>query len=242
MLSGDFRRRIALEGEVPSHRMKQRRTKAVDVTPDIHRLSQKLLRANVLWRTHDLIVIIHGLAGGPGQTEVGKFGHAAGSHHDVVRLDVPVHQLLVLPGEVKGLGNLLNNTQRLFPGELRRLVQHVTKRLPLHVFHGKEIDALILTHGIGLHDIGVIQSGGSACFADEVNNELTVPGELLHQDFQGDRPVERKLMGEIDRPHATVPQRVADDEIIDHRPFRETRFRDDSDASAMAASDRPTTF
>src|SRR5713226_6200919 len=85
--------------------------------------------------------------------------------------------------------------------------------LAVNELHGVEVDAAFAAGGEDGDDVGVVQLRGGVSFVLEA---LQLPGIERAgegEDFQGDPPAERDLLGLVDDAHA-APADLADDAEI----------------------------
>ena len=140
-----------------------------------------------------------------GQAEIDHLGVAVVPHHDVLGLDIPVHD----PGGMgrgQRLGHLADEVHQLgqggTPGRER------PQRLPLDQLHDEEGLALVLVDVVDRADVGMVQGGGGAGLAPEPLQPLGIPGILLGQELEGDAAAEAGVLGLVDDPHAAAAERL----------------------------------
>ena len=142
-----------------------------------------------------------------GQAEIEDLGIAVVPHHDVLGLDVAVHDPGGMgrgqrPGHLADEGHQLR--QGGTPGGER------PQRLPLDQLHDEEGLALVLVDVVDRADVGVVQGGGGAGLAPEPLQALGILGILLGQELQGDAAAEAGVLGLVDDPHAAAAQWLQD--------------------------------
>ena len=79
--------------------------------------------------------------------------------------------------------------------------------------------------GVDGDDVGVLEPGDGLGLALEALGEVGVVEELGRQDLEGHVPVERRLVGQVDRGHAAPPQRSEDAERAECRSRNEGQER-----------------
>ncbi len=92
----------------------------------------------------------------------------------------------------------------------------VIERDAVQVLHHDDVSALLLTHLVGLHHVGVAKARGEARLGEEALDEVGVLGELLSQNLEDEELVEPRLAahdGQEDGGHPPLSelgeQRVA---------------------------------
>ena len=144
------------------------------------------------------------------QAEVEQLGHvvdpAAGAHHDVPRLDVPMDQagIVRLP---EGVTDLPQQVHR--PPRRERAVpaDHVLQGQPRQVFHDVvERPVLGVTVVVDLHRIRVRQPGRRLDFPLEAIEAPGIADPLGPDELDRARPAEEAVFRQVDLPHAARPQ------------------------------------
>ena len=75
------------------------------------------------------------------------------------------------------------------------------ERLALHQLHRKEGAAIVLADFVNRADVGMIQGRGSAGFALEALECLTIVGDVVRQEFQRDVTAKALVLGLINHTH-----------------------------------------
>ena len=82
-------------------------------------------------------------------------------------------------------------------GDLERLIerqraplQPLGQRVPLQVLHDQEVDPVLLTDVVERANVRVVQAGDGLRLALEPLLEIGVRGDMLGEDFDGDRAVQ----------------------------------------------------
>ena len=86
------------------------------------------------------------------------------------------------------------------------LLQPVPQRLALDEL-GHDVGAAVqLAEVVHDHDVGVVQARRGPRFLTEASDPVTVGGELRREDLERHRPVELRVVGEIDLARAARAQ------------------------------------
>ena len=239
MLLRNLRDAGAVERELPGHKMVEGRAETVNVTADIHRRAGQVFGADVLRSPHNLLFAVQGIlfSGVAGKTEVGEFRFSGARKHDVVRLDVPVNQTLLLPCVIKHFGNLLDNLNGLVDGYHMVLLQNLLHGLPVDILHGEIVDSVILADCIRLHDMGMIQAGGGARLLDEADYKFGILRIIFRKDLESGGAVKRNLMRKINNAHSAAAELFFNDEVRNHRSGSRPGSRHRHNLLTLAALD-----
>jgi hypothetical protein len=90
----------------------------------------------------------------------------------------------------------------------RRLpANEIAERFPLHVLHGDEWLAVVLADVEDRDDVDVPQPAGGSRFARESLADFGVV-EALAKQLDGDQAIDRRIAGEIERPHPPLTDAV----------------------------------
>ena len=205
--------RVRREGVLAGGQLVQHDAQGEEIAGAAGRLGPRLLGGHVADRAHQGARIGdcggfglgRSAAGGEvaGQAEIEHLGIAIVPHHDVLGLDVPVHN----PGGMgrgQRLGHLADERHQRRQGETLRSER--PQRLPLDQLHDEEGLALVLVHVVHGTDVGVVQGGGGTGFALEPLQALRVLGILLGQELEGHAAAEPGVLGLVDDPHAAASQ------------------------------------
>ena len=141
-----------------------------------------------------------------GDPEVAESEDTVPAEDEVLRLDVPMHETRGVGRGERGAGlhaepRHLGRRQPALPCE------KLGERLALHVLHRDEGTAVILAHVEDAHDVRVREPRGQAGLTNEAPPQVIVPGEVLGQPLECDRPIELDVVHEIDGRHRPVTQR-----------------------------------
>ena len=217
MLPRDLGGRCSVVGELAGQKMIEGGAQTVNVGAVVERFAGQLFRTDILRRAHDFIAV--GLAGFVAdfrQTQVGQLGTARGGQHDVVGLDVSVHQFLFLPRIIQRFRDLADDVDRLVQLQNALAFEDVVHRLAVDMFHREIENAVVIADGVSLDDVGMIQFGGGTRLLDEPDHELGVFRIGIGKDLQRGGTVQRNLVRQIHDPHAAASDLMQNDEISDH--------------------------
>ena len=147
----------------------------------------------------------HGRAAviGPGllrQSEVEHFDHVAvGLEHDVLRLDVAMHDGPRV-GLCQRIGDLLGDRHQLALGQ-RALAQALRQRVAFDVLHREERPAAVFADFVDRAHVRVIERGRGLRFA----NQARVAGLVTvgsGDDLDCHEPLQRRILREVHLAHA----------------------------------------
>ena len=124
-------------------------------------------------------------------------------------------------GRVEGGEDLADGVEGLFFRQATPRTEDAGEGLSLDQLHGEVADASLLAGLVDGDDIRVGQSGGSAGLAEESVPVLAVL-PLRPQEFEGDTPVQRRVVGPVDDPHAAPVEQV-EQPIASDGPVRRLR-------------------
>ncbi len=103
---------------------------------------------------------------------------------------------------------LVERVRNLNP-KLQRLVerhcalrQSLSQRLSLQVLHHKEIDPVLATDVVDVADVRMTEGGERLGLALEALLQRRIAGNVLGQDFDGNRAIEARIGGLVDLSHA----------------------------------------
>jgi hypothetical protein len=171
----------------------------------VERTIRRLLRGHVLHGAENgsclggsrhcgcLGVRIRALGHQLGQTEVQDLYQTVFCDHQVLRLEIPVHDTSRV---------CLRETFRDLPGERECLLggegtvlHELSKRLPLDELHDDVVRAAIFTDVEDCRDVGVIQRGSGSSLTFESSESFSVRGKMRGEDLDGDGPLESGVLG-----------------------------------------------
>ena len=127
-------------------------------------------------------------------------------HHDVGRLDVTMHDTLLVRS-ADGVGQLDGPVEEAGPREpVPRDVAH--ERLSVDHLHREEVQLVGLFDRVDGHDVRVVERGDRTGFTLEAAAAIGVGGKLRRQDLQCHTPAEFRVFGEVDLTHTAAAERA----------------------------------
>jgi len=159
-----------------------------------------------------------------GDAEVGELHLPVRPAEDVLRLDVAVHELLGVSG-FERRAELDPDRDHFRRRQLPPAPELVGERAALHVLHHDVEAPLAVPDVIDLDDVRVHEPGREPRLAQEAVAKRLVPGEVLGQHLERDRPVELPISGEIDGCHAAAAERPLDQKALGDGATAHTRLR-----------------
>ena len=87
--------------------------------------------------------------------------------------------------------------------------------LALQKLHGNEAMGIVLADFVDRADVGMIQRGSSARFAEKSFEGLLVAGNLIRKKLQGDGAAQRGVLGSVNHPHPAAAE-FFDDAVMGH--------------------------
>jgi hypothetical protein len=117
--------------------------------------------------------------------------------------------------------DLLGDVEDPAPGKGLLVRQHLGQRLPLHVLHGDEVDAVL---GLAVVDdsdrVWVAQLRGEARLEEEapLERRILLRGEVGVEDLERHHPVERRLHRLVDLAHPSGAEWGEDAEPVVQDP------------------------
>ena len=130
----------------------------------------------------------------------GPAAAAAGVQQHVGRLDVPVHQI-VLVGGVERRGHLADDRPDPVRGQRALPLQQRADVAALHVAHGDKEGAVGLAGLVDRDDVRVVNRGRRPRLADEPLPEPGVLGQRRGEQLQRDPPSQPLVGGPVDHGH-----------------------------------------
>ena len=145
------------------------------------------------------------------EAEVGHLDATAALQQHVLRLDVTVHDPLLV-GVLQGLADLRHDRKRLGRRELAR-VHELTQGDALDELHEQEQLPVGLAELVDADDVAMRQLGERARLAQEACLELGILAELPRQDLERHDAVQALLARAIDDAHTALPDELEDLEV-----------------------------
>ena len=191
----------AVEGQLARGGLVQHDAQRVDVAGGREILALGLLRRDVVGGAqHSGRFVVHGVLR-PGDAEVHHLHVAVGLHHDVLRLDVAVDDVLVV-GDGEGLAHLGADFGGLALVDGAALLDGGLQVGPAHELHDDVVGVVVLAPVVHVHDVGALQVCGSGGLLAEALGEIGVGGELRQHHLHGDDAAQRAVLGAVHLGHA----------------------------------------
>ena len=149
---GDRHSAVGLEGQASGDHLVENDTDGVNVRLVVGHLASRLFRRDVVDRADGGFRHGAGLATGePGDTEVRDLDGPVFQQHDVLGLDVPVDDALVV-GMLKRPENLGREVDRFLPGDDALLLDIFFQRDAFHVLHDDVLEFIAQRDIVDLDD------------------------------------------------------------------------------------------
>jgi hypothetical protein len=137
-----------------------------------------------------------------------------------------VHDAARVCGGERGR-DLARDAQRVDRGQPAHALQTLVERLALEQLHHDERRAVgVVAEVVDLHDAGVGDRGGGARFIEEARDHLGILRERREENLHRRAATEQRVLGEVDRAHAALPEgaddAVATDDVPQHVPRKAT--------------------
>lgn len=152
------------------------------------------------------------IAGEPGDAEVGHLDGAVGQQHDILRLDVPMDDPLVV-SVLKRPQNLHGEMNGFLPLDIPLLLDILLEGDAVDVFHDNILQPLPKADVIHLDDVGVGQDGYRLGFVFKPAGEFLVGQVLIPQDFHRHGAIVDAVIGLVHIGHAADT-----DDLLDFIP------------------------
>ena len=158
LLDGNLNHVIGIKGQMSGKHLVHHDAHRVDVAGAVGLVSLGLLRADIMHAAHCLagqhLVICPGNAG---DTEVHHAQLAVIQQHNILGLDIPVHDAVGV-GMLQRLEDLGDEVHGLPAGKFAApLVEILPQGHAVHIFHNNILQMVVDRDIVHLNDIGVIQ-------------------------------------------------------------------------------------
>ena len=219
MLTGNFISVFADIRKFTGHQMIKGCTQTVNITANISGHAGKLFRTDILRRAHNFIFIIqiHTAGGYPGKTQIGQFCLSPAGQHDIIRLDILMDDFLFGPRIIQCVCNAADDFCGFAGLDFLFFFQNTFHGVPVDQFHGKIVNAIFFTDGIGLHNIRMADPGCGTGFPDKIFYKLGIRSIFILQNLQGYKAIQRDLSCQINNPHSAPGRFPYNRKIPDHR-------------------------
>ena len=189
-------------GRPARHGVKERGSQAVEIAPEVFLPAFDFFGRDVIRGAPNLAFEIVGRLEGKREAEVDNFGRVIGIEENVAGFDVAVDQAPAPKSAFQPVGDRdadFDSFQFRDPAQLGYLV---IERATGNVLGHHVIDVLVLSEGVDLDDVRVIEGGGNLHFAQESGEELPIGDKVRFQDLDGHHAVQGDIPSEINSPHA----------------------------------------
>ena len=212
---------LALERRLAGERMVERAAQRVDVSAEVDLLAAALLRRDVVWGAPYLV----GVALHRSEAEVHQLGRAVLGVEHVLWLHVAVNESL-LRGKGERVHELLADAHHAHRVKAAWIGLHVLVERPAgHQLHRDVRHALLLSEGVYLGYVRMVEPRGRLRLALEALDELRVGPEFLQHDLDGHLAVEHLVARKVHAAHAAVAQLLLEQKVpeigrcLNHRFF-----------------------
>ena len=142
------------------------------------------------------------------QAEVEHLEDAVAAHHEILGLEVAVHQA----GRVRDreAARRLADERDDLRGRAPGLPRPRPHGGPVDVLHGHVERAVLLAQVVDGHDVRMVERGGRARLEQQAFAALGVGGERRGQDLHRHAARQGRILGEVHAPHAALTERLED--------------------------------
>jgi len=218
---GDGELALACKGALSGERFVEDGAKRENVAAAVELLALDLLGRHVLESADDGAFFCNGRRGrgvgegdggdgrgdGLGKAKVEKLGAGLGEH-DVAGFEIAMNDAGAV-GLVESVGDFRADLENLI-GRKRAFGNALRERFALDAFHDQEIGAVLRADIEERADVWVIQSRDGFGFTLEAELGGSVGGEMVRENFDGDRAVEAGVACAVDFAHAAGTERSED--------------------------------
>ena len=199
----------------------QSRAERVEVGAPCQCLALNLLRAHVERRSFHFPVDERFLARLLCDSHIEKHGFIVGIKHDVCRLDIFVKHPVFVPDQLERARDLEDDGKRFRLRKNLAVIKLFFDGFAVDILHRDVIKPVDFPRFKGGHDIGILELGGIARLIDEPFRRIFLIRERLLENFDGDLPFHRDLIGKVDTPAPARCQQADDPEPVDPEPLRQ---------------------
>ena len=153
-----------------------------------------------------------------GDAEVEHLHVAVGPQHQVVGLDVAMHDRRGMRGRKRRRG--LDRDVEDLAKRQRAAREPLAQRLALDELRDEEPRAVVIADLVDGEDVRMIERRSGARFVQEAAHPLRIAGELRPQHLERDRPSQRRIDGLVDLTHPAAAEQVLNLVAADGAPRR----------------------
>ena len=201
MLDGDGNGVVALERESPRQHFVEHDARGVDVRARVRAVAPRLLGRHVVHRAERLLRERVGGVGEAGDAEVSDLDAAVAKHHDVLRLDVAVDDVVTV-GHGERLGNLGANLGNLLAVEGAVLLDAALEVGAAQVLHDDVVRVAVLAPVIDRDDVRALQRCRGLGLLLEARRKRGVVGVLRQHRLDSHGAAQDLVLSAVDRGHA----------------------------------------
>ncbi len=217
-------RGVAGKGLLPGQQLVHDEADREDVAAMIGGPSHRLLGRHVVRRTQHRAgprqAARRGISDDARETEVEDLENAVRRQHQVRRLDVAVDDPHLVRVAEAG-AQLEDQFEAANQAQRRSAADDLAERLAIDVLHRDERLSLVLADIVDGDDVGMGQTRRGAGFPGEPLLDLVVEDR---QDLERNGPIEDRIAGQIQQPHAALAQAIKD--FVPADSLRQRRFHD----------------
>ncbi len=201
LLEGHRHRIGTVEGQPARGSLVQHNAQRVNVAGGGEVFALGLFRGNVVGGAqHGRGLVVHGILR-PGNAEVHHLHVAVGLHHDVLRLDVAMDDVLVV-GHGEGLAHLGTDFGGLALVDGATLLDGGLQIASAHEFHDNEVGVVVMAPVVHVHNVGALEVRRGGGLLTEALGEGRVGCELRQHHLHGHHASQRAVLGPVHLGHA----------------------------------------
>ena len=205
VLERDRHGAVALERDGAGQHLVEADADRVEVRTLVDRIALGLLGREVLGGAEDRAGLRHPGIAGARDAEVHDLDGPVAVDHDVLRLDVAVHDAAAMR-EVDRGEQLQRDRDRLVAAEAAAPADEVLERLALHVLHDDVVRAVDLAPVVDGDQVLLVEARCGLGLAAEALDERRVAEVAREQDLDGDVPAEGEVLAQIHIGHAAAAE------------------------------------